>query len=60
MTNTTIWSTCGCPLVRLGITNAMGVPIYSKTMTEILQEETNSPVVCPGCLTEKSINKMEI
>lgn len=70
---TPICPTCGCSLVRLGITKESAViqeyqgNTYSfccdgcaatfQENAEALLEETNSLVVCPSCLAEKPINQ---
>lgn len=70
---TLICPTCGCSLVRLGITkeNAVmrkyqgkeysfccdGCAVAFRENAEALLEETNSLVVCPSCLAEKQINQ---
>ncbi|MHB1280962.1 MAG: hypothetical protein ACYCYL_06975 [Acidithiobacillus sp.] len=70
---TPICPTCGCSLVRLGITkeNAVirkyqgkeysfccdGCVVAFQENAEALLEETNSLVVCPSCLAEKPINQ---
>lgn len=69
---TPICPTCGCSLVRLGITKEKaiirkyqgkeylfccdGCAMTFQENAEALLEETNSLVVCPGCLAEKPIN----
>ena len=71
--NTPICSTCGCSLIRLGITKEMAVcSSYKgkkcwfccegclkvfKTNPEGLLKETSNLSVCPVCLAEKPINK---
>ena len=70
---TPICPTCGCSLVRLGITKKRAVTLkyqdqeYSfcckgcalmfEETPEALLEETNDLVVCPSCLAEKPINQ---
>jgi YHS domain-containing protein len=69
---TPICPTCGCSLVRLGITREKAVMQkyqgmeYSfccegcarmfKENPEALLEETNSLIVCPSCLAEKPVS----
>ncbi len=70
---TPICPTCGCSLIRLGVTkkNAVmrkymgkeymfccdGCATLFDETPEALLEETNSLVVCPSCLAEKPINQ---
>lgn len=71
--HTPICPTCGCSLVRLGITkgNAVvwkyqgkehsfccdGCFAMFRENAEALSEETNKLVVCPSCLAEKPIDQ---
>jgi len=66
---TPVCPTCGCSLVRLGITKESAVirkyqekeyslcAVMFEENPESLLEETNSLVVCPSCLAEKPINQ---
>ncbi len=70
---TPICPTCGCSLVRLGITKENAVIRKHRGMeysfccdgcatafqenAEALLEETSGLVVCPSCLAEKSVNQ---
>ena len=70
---TPICPTCGCSLVRLGITKESavirkykekeysfccdGCALMFEENPEALLEETNSLIVCPSCLAEKPISQ---
>ncbi len=70
---TPVCPTCGCSLVRLGITKDSavmrkykekeylfccdGCAVMFEENPESLLEETDSLVVCPSCLAEKPINQ---
>ncbi|NOZ83915.1 MAG: hypothetical protein GXP60_03765 [Epsilonproteobacteria bacterium] len=70
---TVVCPTCGCSLVRLGVTGEHavirkyrekeysfccdGCAVMFDENPETLIEETNSLVVCPSCLAEKSIEQ---
>jgi len=71
MFETPICPTCGCSLVRLGITKENAInfsykeKVYSfcctacldvfKSNAEVLLRETANLIVCPACLAEKSV-----
>ncbi len=70
--NTLICPTCGCSLVRLGVTKdkatsyrhhrqeyhfcCQGCVDLFITDPEEHLQETNNPIVCPTCLAEKPLN----